>query len=164
MALPPQRVQAPRHPNLPQGGQFPVPSGFRIGSTSYNPVELAAWLEDISTSTEQEVENALMRVALALETYAKANASGRPGPRAVTGNYRRSIRAETRVSRRGRALSIRVGSDAPQAHRLEYGFYGYDRAGRFYNQPPFPHFGPARARAEEDFRREMEAIVARVRA
>lgn len=168
MAFPNQRPQVPRHPNLPGRNAavyveaFPVPAHLPQSASVHNPVEIGAWLREVARTTPQAVEAALNRVAALLETYAKANASGRPGPRVVTGNYRRSIRADRRVSRSGRRLSIRVGSDAPQAHRLEYGFYGRDVLGRSYNQPPFPHFGPAAARVEGYFRAEMEQIGARV--
>lgn len=36
-----------------------------------------------------------------------------------------------------------VGTNAPQGRRLEFGFVGADALGRVYNQPPFPHVGPA---------------------
>lgn len=35
-----------------------------------------------------------------------------------------------------------VGSNAPQAWRLERGFYGADSLGRVYNQAPQPSLGP----------------------
>lgn len=76
-----------------------------------------------------------------VELQIRANASGRPGPRAPTGQYRASINAEYRISATDAVASI--GTNAPQGRRLEFGFVGPDSLGRIYNQPPFPHFGPA---------------------
>jgi hypothetical protein len=36
-----------------------------------------------------------------------------------------------------------VGTDRAQANRLERGFVGTDSIGRTYDQPPYPHHGPA---------------------
>lgn len=72
-----------------------------------------------------------------LQTRVMANASGRPGPRAVTGNYRRSIGLDI-----GPSMAT-VFSNAPQARRLELGFAGQDSLGRHYADPPRPHYGPA---------------------
>lgn len=74
-------------------------------------------------------------------TQVKANASGRPGPRVITGNYRGSwnLRIERAGPTEGRVV---IGSNAPQGPRLEYGFFGADVLGRHYQQPPFPHVRP----------------------
>ena len=78
---------------------------------------------------------------LQLQAKVKANAAGRPGPRMQTGDYNRSI--ELQVGIDGGAPTARVGTNRPQGRRLELGFSGTDSLGRTYNQPPFPHFGPA---------------------
>lgn len=78
---------------------------------------------------------------LLLQTRVKANAAGRPGPRMQTGDYNRSIEMEVGLD--GGAPTARVGTNRPQGRRLELGFRGTDSLGRTYNQPPFPHFGPA---------------------
>lgn len=75
------------------------------------------------------------------QTRAKAHASGRPGPRAVTGDYRRSISTSVAASLRG--VSGHFGTNKDQARRLENGFVGIDSIGRHYDQPAYPHFGPA---------------------
>jgi hypothetical protein len=84
----------------------------------------------------------------ALQRQIKANASGRPGPRVQTGDYRRSIRVKfgttSRLSGERGAISATVGTDNPQGRRLEHGFMGMtDSLGRLFHQPPYPHFGPA---------------------
>lgn len=77
-----------------------------------------------------------------LTTRVKAKASGRPGPNAPTGDYRRDISMQVR--REGPLRwTAEVGTNKPQGRRLEFGFHGTDSLGRFYNQPPYPHFGPA---------------------
>lgn len=67
------------------------------------------------------------------------NASGRPGPNVITGIYRGSIQVMERSQ-----YEVAVGTNAPQAMRLEYGFSGTDALGRVYNQPAFPHWTPAK--------------------
>lgn len=76
-----------------------------------------------------------------LRTRVMAKASGRPGPNTVTGDYRRSISMS--VESTPGSTTVIVGTNAPQGRRLEFGFNGVDSLGRSYNQPPFPHFGPA---------------------
>ena len=88
-----------------------------------------------------------------LQTRIKANASGRPGPNAPTGDYRRSW--NTRYSEgRGTAMAS-VGTNMPQGRRLEHGFVGADSLGRVYNQPPYPHVGPAVQAIEPLFLKEL---------
>lgn len=86
----------------------------------------------------------------------KARASGRPGPRVRTGDYRRSINVQFLSP--GHAV---IGTNAPQALRLEFGFYGADRLGRVYAQDPFPHWRPAADQLEREFAAANELEVAR---
>lgn len=79
--------------------------------------------------------------AALLTTRVKVKASGRPGPNAPTGDYRSKIDAAMINS--PDALGFAVGTDDIRGRRLEMGFNGTDSLGRFYNQPPYPHFGPA---------------------
>lgn len=81
-----------------------------------------------------------------LQTRVRANASGRPGPNIVTGDYRRSIS----VVKEGPTSAL-VGTNRPQGRRLEFGFYGVDAIGRTYNQPPYPHFQPAIDQTRPEF-------------
>jgi hypothetical protein len=78
-----------------------------------------------------------------LATRAQANASGRPGPNAVTGDYRRAIGWQSGADTALGTVWGVVGTDKPQGRRLEMGFHGVDSLGRRYDQPPYPHFGPA---------------------
>lgn len=71
----------------------------------------------------------------------RGNAAGRPGPRIITGNFNRSIVGDTETN--GTTVLGQIGSNAPQAARLEYGFYGTDSLGRNYNQSPYPYLQPS---------------------
>lgn len=91
---------------------------------------------------------------LLLQTKVRGNASGRPGPNAPTGDYRRSI--SRRVTSTGGSATGVVGTNSAQGRRLELGFTGVDSLGRHYNQPPYPHFGPAVEAIEPQFMRALE--------
>lgn len=84
--------------------------------------------------------------AMLLRVRIQANASGRPGPRVITGDYRASW--QVTVAQTGGAVTATVTTDAPQWRRLEYGFVGADRLGRHYRQPPYPHIEPAWQRTQ----------------
>lgn len=88
-----------------------------------------------------------------LLTRIKQNASGRPGPNVITGDYRRSW--TMRIGRNSSIYTAWVGTNAPQGRRLEYGFVGVDSLGRHYNQPPFPHVEPALQVTAPEFARDI---------
>lgn len=117
---------------------------------------IAERLRQVSERTARDAQRTVRRFGLLLEARVKANASGRPGPRAQTGDYRRSINSE--VAGDGEVFTATVGTGAPQAARLEYGFVGADRLGRVYNQPPFPHFGPAVLATRPEFVEAMRRL------
>jgi hypothetical protein len=96
-------------------------------------------------------------VARLLSAEIKRNASGRPGPNAPTGDYRRSWRS----SRSGGGANVRwrVSTNRPQGPRLEYGFYGVDSLGRVYRQPAFPHVAPAVAKIEPVLYERVQAAL-----
>lgn len=58
-----------------------------------------------------------------------------------TGTLRRSIHSE--VSGNRDQATAEIGTDAPYAARLEYGFDGKDVLGRTYHQSPRPYLRPA---------------------
>lgn len=95
--------------------------------------------------------------AMLLETRVKARASGRPGPRAKTGDYRASW--TTQFYFQNGVAGATVGTNKPQGRRLEHGFVGADRIGRVYNQPPFPHLGPAVDETRPGFEHDMANVV-----
>lgn len=95
-----------------------------------------------------------------LRTAVMRNASGRPGPNVVTGDYRRSITVEF-YEGDGQFIAT-VGTNSPQGRRLEFGFHGADSLGRLYNQPPYPHFGPAMDQIAAPFNAAVAAMLERI--
>lgn len=91
-----------------------------------------------------------------LKARVRRHASGRPGPNVVTGAYVESIDVE--YSSRGGGYTARVYSNAPQARRLELGFFDVDSLGRHYQQRPFPHFGPAIMEISSSFVATIAAV------
>lgn len=106
-----------------------------------NAAAVAAELVALGGRTKKATEAVTRHYGQLLEAQVKANASGRPGPRVVTGQYRASI--NTIYGYQGGDFVASVGSNAPQARRLELGFVGTDSRGRHYAQGPLPHFKPA---------------------
>lgn len=78
------------------------------------------------------VEAMVTKATIDLEGEAKVNASGRPGPKVVTGLLRGSI--SHAVQRRGERTQGRVFTNVEYAPYLEYGT-------RY--APPYPFLGPA---------------------
>lgn len=75
------------------------------------------------------------------EAIVKGNARGRPGPRAVSGDFNRSIVGDFEIG--AGVVFGQIGTNAAQGRRLEYGFVGADVLGRVYNQPPYPYLQPS---------------------
>lgn len=92
-----------------------------------------------------------------VQTQVKANASGRPGPRAVTGDYRRSVALVMTIDNGGPVAII--GTNKPQGRRLEFGFHDVDALGRRYSQAPLPHFAPALRKYEDAYVAAIAGIV-----
>ena len=99
------------------------------------------------------LQKTVYRTGAMLRTLVRAGASGRPGPRVQTGDYRRSI-AQVNGMDRGVPTSL-VSTNSPQAYRLEYGFNDVDVLGRRFHQPPLPHWRPAIPKAEAFFLDEV---------
>ncbi|MER7118451.1 HK97 gp10 family phage protein [Streptomyces goshikiensis] len=118
--------------------------GKKAASFSH-PAALAAALDRGGLVLRSESETAMRVSAALLVAQIRQRASGRPGPRVITGRYRASWHSEVHAA--GSVFVAQVGSNAPQARRLEYGFVGTDSLGRRYAQPPFPHVGPAMRQA-----------------
>lgn len=111
-----------------------------------NAHELATQMGVATQGTIDGVHRVTKHYGMMLETQIKANVyhwvpPQQPMRHARTGDYRRSW--NTRFRGAGGIASATVGTNKPQARRLEYGFSGPDRIGRVYNDPPRPHVGPA---------------------
>lgn len=102
-----------------------------------------------AATIDVKIEHQLRQWGFLLETKIKGHASGRPGPNAPTGDYRRSWTTE--FGRHNGDKAAIVGTNAPQGRRLENGFVGTDSLGRHYNQPPYPHVRPAMLEIEGPF-------------
>lgn len=118
---------------------------------------VAAELAGAGVKVAARAAETTFRFGLLLQSKVKANASGRPGPRIITGDYNRSIALTTGLDS-GSPIAW-VGTNAPQGRRLELGFVGTDSLGRVYAQPPFPHFYPALTEIEGPFLTAIEAVV-----
>lgn len=124
------------------------PNAHASAGAYSNASQVAMHLTQHGQQARQKAVRLVRFHGLLLETRIKAAASGRPGPRVITGDYRRSW--NTRVQQSSGGVTATVGSNAPQGPRLEYGFVGADRLGRVYDQPPFPHVaGPAQLTMRE---------------
>lgn len=124
--------------------------------TATTPGALAAEFGAMGINARELAHRATVVHGAMLQRAVVANASGRPGPEAPTGDYRRSI--NRRTEKRAAGSITQVGTDKPQARRLEHGFVGVDSLGRSYDQPPYPHFGPAFDEVAPKFEAAIEAI------
>lgn len=121
-------------------------------SVHHNAYTLAADFSEASREAQGRADSVTRHHAMLLKTRIQAHASGRPGPRAPTGDYRRSWD----VTHHGMASTVHTNK--PQARRLEFGFYGPDRLGRVYNQQPYPHVGPAVDETAPGYRADLSDI------
>lgn len=119
--------------------------------------EVAARLDKSVIEVPLAVGAVVAAETILLQSRVKAHASGRPGPNAPTGHYRRSISRQ--ISKGKLSARGEVGTNAPQGRRLEFGFHGVDSLGRHYNTGPFPHFGPAMDETEGPFNEKIAAAV-----
>jgi hypothetical protein len=108
---------------------------FRIEAGGFD--EMATNLFARSRLVRAQVEAGLRESIEKLQAVTQQNASGRPGPNIVTGSYHDSW-----FTAAGAEQAV-LSNFQPQALRLEFGFVGTDSLGRFYNQPPYAHLGPA---------------------
>ena len=129
-----------------------------MGTDASQVHRLAARLAKLPSAQRKFAGEAVMTSGIRGLALVKRNASGRPGPRVRTGDYRRSLNMrfypEGEEGQPG-SVSAFIGTAAPQARRLEEGFVGADSLGRVYNQPPYPHFRPM----AETIRADWDAIM-----
>ena len=88
---------------------------------------------------EKENRELMVESAVLMHVTVRKFASGYAGgPNVRSGAYLSSIQMQVDQS------GWKVYTNAPQGHRLEYGFVGMDSLGRNYDQKPRPHFRPAK--------------------
>lgn len=118
--------------------------------------ELLALGPTINVATDSLVAH----FGLIYQTRVKAAASGRPGPRVITGDYRRSINME--LTRLPTGVAAVVGTSDVRARRLEFGYMNMrDSLGRVFHQPPYPHFEPPLAKTAQEFEEALSAAIAK---
>lgn len=124
--------------------------------------DLATRLERAADRVGPETNRTVQQQARLLRAMIRFNASGRPGPNIITGDYFDSWGPAQPfpVPDGGGAL---LGTDRPQARRLEFGFMEmYDSLGRFYRQPPFPHVEPAVNELSAEYQQAFHAALDRI--
>lgn len=97
---------------------------------------LLSAFDEIAKTLQKRQETAVMQAGLAYQHDVQAYP-----PPVDTGQYRAGIRTEL-SSEYGVPVAL-IGSPAPQACRLEFGFIGADSLGRIYHQAARPHWRPA---------------------
>lgn len=127
-----------------------------VGAVVLGDDRLQVSLLSDAEALDWQVQRAVSASADLAITKIRANASGRPGPNAPTGDYRRSWNRQTR--NRKNSYTVSVGTNRPQARRLEFGFIGADSLGRVYHQPAYPHVEPAITPVFDYFTMRMERI------
>ncbi len=120
-----------------------------IGVDDSDMLRIVTELSSRAAKLGPQTLTTVQKFGLLLQGRIQARASGRPGPRVRTGDYRRSW--NTIVIPRLGEVSSDTGTSSPQARRLEFGFTGVDALGRHYDQPPFPHARPALTEIEPGF-------------
>ncbi len=159
-AFAPQGVD-PRFTLSPTTRKDAVLHRGRRTSVTTNMPEFAAALNAKAIGTSAQAIAVTRHYTYLLLERTRENASGRPGPNVITGEYRAAFRATFR--QRLHLYEGLVSNEKPQALRLEFGFVGYDALGRYYNQPPFPHMRPAFEETRYEYAAAMLAIGARLR-
>jgi len=99
----------------------------------------------------------VQRGVLGSQSIVRGHARGRPGPRAPTGDFNRTIVGQ--AERAGSKIFGQVGTNAAQALRLEYGFIGRDRLDREYDQSPYPYLQPSVPEVRALLGREVTAAI-----
>jgi hypothetical protein len=123
--------------------------------------EMADRLENAADRLGDVTERRMRNVGRTGVARIRQNASGRPGPNVITGQYRASWRAEIRGIPYGAECTI--GTNAPQGRRLEFGFWDMtDSIGRHFFQPPYPHVQPALGAIEDALHEQMRAVAQEV--
>lgn len=123
-----------------------------IGAT-----EVANELLAQSVRAPIRVRVAVGESANVLKSLVQERVSGAPGPRIITGRYKRSIYVQLRSM--STWYEAEVMTDEPYAHRLEYGFSGVDSRGRYQRSAPYPHWRPAAREIESHFISQIEEAV-----
>lgn len=125
------------------------------------PDELADRLDAAADRVEPAITRAVRHTGELGRGLIRGNASGRPGPNIITGQYWASWESVTRGIPGGAQCTL--GTRRPQGRRLEFGFWDMtDSIGRHFFQPPYPHVGPALPEIGRTLRAQMRDAVSEV--
>jgi hypothetical protein len=123
--------------------------------------ELGPRLERAADRVGPEVNRTVQQQARLARAMIRYNASGRPGPNIITGQYFDSWRIEPFGVPDGGGATI--GTDRPQGRRLEFGFFNMrDSLGRLFFQPPYPHVEPAVRELSAEYEDAFKAACDRI--
>lgn len=118
---------------------------------------LARFLDRIGPAVQSGLDGSVVRLGTATLGQLKLRASGRPGPRRVTGDYTRKMNMQ--ADHGGAGVEVTIGGNGAQGPRLEFGFNGADSLGRVYHQRPFPHYAPTFAWLNALLPNEVEDVI-----
>jgi hypothetical protein len=123
--------------------------------------DLAGRLEQAADRVGPETDRTVQQQARLLRALIMENASGRPGPNVISGDYRGSWKRQPFAVPDGGGAE--VGTNEPQGRRLEYGFYDRtDSIGRHFFQVPRPHVEPAVNELSGDFEQAFKDALDRI--
>ena len=128
------------------------PSGANAGIIS-----LGAKFATLARSVRpSELKTALRLGALLIANEAKIRAPF------LSGDLKRSIGIS--ITTVGGKLETRIGSNLEYARRIEFGFTGEDKLGRFYDQPGQPYLRPAfKAKKKAAVKEIMDVLKLQIR-
>ncbi|MFE9812410.1 HK97 gp10 family phage protein [Streptomyces sp. NPDC005548] len=105
--------------------------------------DLVSRLNESADRVGPEANRTVQQQGRLMRALIRENASGRPGPNVISGDYRDSWGTPEPFGVPDGG-GVTIGTHAAQARRLEYGFYDMtDSLGRLFFQVPRPHVEPA---------------------
>lgn len=124
--------------------------------------ELADRLETAADRVGPEVNRTVQQQARLLRAMIRWNASGRPGPNIISGDYFDSWGpAQPFAVPDGGGATL--GTTQPYGRRLEFGFWDMtDRIGRHFFQPPYAHVQPAVTELSDEYEDAFKAALDRI--
>lgn len=102
--------------------------------------KLARFVGRLAPALQSNIDSDAVRLGAATLSQLKLRASGRPGPRRITGDYTRQMNMQADHGPDG--VVVTIGGTGVQGPRLEFGFVGTDSLGRSYKQRAYRHYGP----------------------
>ncbi len=104
--------------------------------------EFAAALDRLVVAADVASREVVTKGGRVVEDATKAHMQGRPGPERRSGALMASVAVRNVKSVGPGAWSSETAPETPYARRIEFGFHGADRLGRFYSNDPLPFLRP----------------------